>query len=96
MKRSSVSDLKAHLSAHLGRVKRGEEILVTERGRPIARLVPATGAEGMSDRIKRLVKAGIVRAPLEKPSDELLKRSPAKDPTGSVLKALLEERRSGR
>jgi prevent-host-death family protein len=96
VKRSSVSDLKAHLSAHLGRVKRGEEILVTERGRPIARLVPATGAEGMDERMKRLVAAGAVRPPVRALSSELLKPSPVKDPRGLVLAALLEERRSGR
>jgi prevent-host-death family protein len=96
MKRSSVSELKAHLSAHLGRVKRGEEILVTERGRPIARLAPAAGAEGLSERMKRLVAAGVVRPPVRALSPELLRPSPVKDPKGLVLAALLEERRSSR
>ena len=53
-------DLKNHLSAHLDRVKEGEEILVTEHGRPIARLSPV-GAD--IDRMTALVEAGIVRAP---------------------------------
>jgi prevent-host-death family protein len=95
MKRSSVSELKAHLSAHLGRVKRGDEILITERGRPIARLVPAAGSEGMDERIKRLVAAGLIRPARRGLSPELLKRSPVKDPKGKVLDALLEERREG-
>ena len=33
-------DLKDHLSRHLGRVKGGEELIVTDRGRAIARVVP--------------------------------------------------------
>ena len=33
-------DAKTHLSALLERVERGEEITITRRGRPIARLVP--------------------------------------------------------
>jgi prevent-host-death family protein len=55
-----VRDLKNGLSAHLDRVKAGEEITVTEHGRPIARLIPV-GAD--VDRMTALVDAGIVRAP---------------------------------
>jgi len=61
MKKASVSQLKTSLSAYLLGVKNGEEVLVTERGRPIARLVPARGAEGASDRTKRLIPGGILR-----------------------------------
>ncbi len=53
-----VRDLKNRLSAHLDRVKGGEEIMVTEHGRPIARLSPV-GAD--VDRMTALVDAGIVR-----------------------------------
>ncbi len=55
-----VRDLKNQLSAHLARVKRGEEIMVTEHGRPIARLCPV-GAD--VDRMNVLVDDGIVRPP---------------------------------
>ena len=34
-------DAKTHLSSLLDRVAQGEEILITKRGRPVARLVPA-------------------------------------------------------
>ncbi len=55
-----VRDLKNRLSAHLDRVKGGEEIMVTEHGRPIARLSPV--GEDV-DRMTALVDAGIVRPP---------------------------------
>ena len=55
-----VRDLKNRLSAHLDRVKAGEEIVVTEHGRPIARLTPVGDDV---DRMTALVDAGIVRAP---------------------------------
>jgi len=55
-----VRDLKNRLSAHLDRVKGGEEIMVTEHGRPIARLSPV-GAD--VDRMSALVDAGIVQSP---------------------------------
>jgi prevent-host-death family protein len=35
-------DAKNKLSALLDKVERGEEILITRRGRPVAKLVPAT------------------------------------------------------
>ena len=40
MKAAKVSELKAGLSKYLARVKRGEQVVITERGRPIAKLVP--------------------------------------------------------
>ncbi len=58
--RVGIRDLKNGLSAHLARVKAGEEIVVTEHGRPIARLSPV-GPD--VDRMTALVDAGIVRAP---------------------------------
>lgn len=39
MIRAGVKDVKNNLSRLLAKVKNGEEILVTERGRPIARIV---------------------------------------------------------
>ncbi|HLK11167.1 MAG TPA: type II toxin-antitoxin system prevent-host-death family antitoxin [Candidatus Binatia bacterium] len=40
MMRAKVSDLKAHLSSYLAQVRRGETVVVCDRDRPIARLVP--------------------------------------------------------
>ncbi len=40
MKRVGVADLKAHLSGHLRTVKKGETLVVVERGTPVARIVP--------------------------------------------------------
>ncbi len=39
----NVAQAKMHLSEILERVGEGEEILLTRRGRPIARLIPAAG-----------------------------------------------------
>ena len=38
-------EAKTHLSALLERVARGEEIVITRHGKPIARLVPAAGID---------------------------------------------------
>lgn len=49
-------DAKTHLSSLLDKVARGEEILITKRGRPVARLVPAAqaGREGIETAIQEL------------------------------------------
>lgn len=41
MKRIKIADLKNHLSQHLRAVEQGAEIEVTDRRRPIVRLVPS-------------------------------------------------------
>jgi prevent-host-death family protein len=40
MKNANVSELKAHLSAYLAKVRKGETVIVCDRSTPIARLVP--------------------------------------------------------
>lgn len=45
MKKAGVRELKIHLSQYLRQVKQGENILVTERGRAIAQIVPIKPAE---------------------------------------------------
>jgi len=55
-----VRELRENLSNWLDRVARGEEVVVTERGKPKARLVPLTAAE---DLIAQLVREGRATAP---------------------------------
>ena len=40
MRRVAIAEAKAHLSALVGRVEAGEEIVIARRGKPVARLVP--------------------------------------------------------
>ncbi|HEY3671618.1 MAG TPA: type II toxin-antitoxin system prevent-host-death family antitoxin [Acidimicrobiia bacterium] len=51
-----IRELKNHLSRYLDRVRDGEEVVVTDRGRAIARVVPL-GDERVLD---RLVAEGLV------------------------------------
>ncbi len=95
MKIASVSEAKAKLSALLDLVKAGETVTVTERGIPVARLVPVTGNDAGDDeaRLQRLERAGVIRRGRGGKSEILLKPGPRID---GVLEALLEERRTGR
>ena len=40
MRTVNISDLKARLSAHIQLVRDGEEVLVCDRNKPVARIVP--------------------------------------------------------
>lgn len=48
----AVSELRANLKAYVDRARAGERVVVTERGVPIARLVPVD-AEGLLERLER-------------------------------------------
>ena len=41
MRHVKIAELKNHLSEHLRAVEAGDEVLVTDRQRPIARIIPA-------------------------------------------------------
>ncbi len=54
-----VRELKTHLSKYLDRVRGGETIVITDRGRPVARLEPAP-SEDLPESFRRLVTSGRV------------------------------------
>ncbi len=56
MRTVGIRDLKQNASSVIRRVKAGESIEVTERGRPVARLVPIPASE---DPVERLVAEGL-------------------------------------
>jgi prevent-host-death family protein len=51
-----IRELRAGLSRYVARVKEGEEIVVTEHGKPVAKLVPLNGER----KIDRLIREGVV------------------------------------
>lgn len=51
MERIGVRELRQHASRYLARVKAGESVEVTERGRLVALLVPPTAASTTRDRL---------------------------------------------
>jgi prevent-host-death family protein len=55
----AVSELRAHLSEWLERARRGEDVVVTERGTPVARLVGVSSAPT----IERLTSEGVISRP---------------------------------
>jgi prevent-host-death family protein len=58
MTRTNVAELKSHLSGYLRMVRRGESVLVCERNRPVARIVPV-GNEELDPR-ERAIEIGVL------------------------------------
>jgi prevent-host-death family protein len=54
-----IRELKAQISKYLRRVKEGQTLVITERGKPIGRIIPAE--QTLEERMLRLVEAGIVK-----------------------------------
>lgn len=79
----AVSDLRAHLSEWLERARGGEEVVVTERGVPVARLLgvaatatlerlAAEGVIGRPERTQRTTATGRPRPRPRRPVSELV------------------------
>lgn len=97
MKTTPVSELKATLSEQLARVKAGEEVVVTERGRPIAKIVPLSGETiGLSAHMSELARKGLIRLGTGKVSKDIWKLPRPSNKEGRGLQALIDEREQGR
>jgi prevent-host-death family protein len=78
--------LQQHASAVVARVAAGERIVVTDRGRPAALLVPLPGAG-----LERLVVAGLAR-PARRPAAAIAPPAPARPGDRPISEALAELR----
>lgn len=82
MKRVKIAEFKDHLSQHLREVERGNEVEITDRDRPIARIVPV-----------RRAGPSLVLVPPKRPFSSVRSKrhAPARWGIGST-ELLLEER----
>jgi len=53
-----IRELKTRLSAYMQQVKSGATVVITERGKPIARIVPLSPS--VKNRVQELVQAGLM------------------------------------
>jgi prevent-host-death family protein len=60
MRSANIADLRNHLTQYLQEVRAGEEIVVRDRQRPIAKIVPFTVDDHEADEAA-LVTAGLMR-----------------------------------
>jgi prevent-host-death family protein len=83
-------ELSQRTARVLALVRAGETVEITDRGRTIARLVPA-----VDDRYEQLVAAGVIR-PAKRPFDIGHLPQPAANPTDRESGEWLDELRGGR
>ncbi len=95
MTTASISEAKAKLSALLDRVKAGESITITDRGVPVAQIIPLVELDDAEweAKVRRLERAGLITRPRKKLEPGWLSSRPLPKSRKSVLEALLEERR---
>jgi prevent-host-death family protein len=97
MKSAAVSHLKAKLSECLAKVKAGEELIVLERGKPIAKLVPIVrNGTDDTDQLADLTRAGLIRPGSGALPKTFWKLPRPKDRRGKGLEALFDERAESR
>jgi len=96
MQTAAVSEIKASLSEYLGKVKAGEDIMITERGRPIARIIPLRRDQQAAGQLEHLEKKGLVKIGSGGLPDDLWNMNRPLDKGAAALAALLEERAGGR
>jgi len=97
MKTAAVSELKALLSQYLSKVKAGEEVVVTDRGKPVAKIVPIRRAEmEITPHLLTLERAGLARIGKASLPADFWKLLRPKDRKGLALRNLLKEREEGR
>jgi prevent-host-death family protein len=72
-----VHEAKAKLSALLRRVKRGRSVMISERGRVVARVVPIERARDLDSRLREMENDGVlVRRPRRSRAIRPLARRP--------------------
>ncbi len=88
-----VKELKNRLTQYLRRAKQGEEVVITERGKPIALIQPIQSAErlvSLDAQLAKLAAQGFVTLPTRKP----LKRVRMAKVSGvPISRTILEDRR---
>ena len=70
-------------------------MVVTDRGRPVARLAGLEGDRALEGRTEELVRSGLARGPARPLELGFLEAPRPADPEGRSLESVLEERAEG-
>lgn len=92
MRTVNIGELKNQLSAYLQYVRKGEEVIVKDRNKPVARILPFE-SESLSDVEARLVAEGRLKLPEKKMDwDEFFALPKANVSREVAIRALIESR----
>ena len=81
-----IRDLRNHLSRYIDQVRGGEELVITDRGSAVARLVPVEGGR----KLDRLIAEGVVTPAAKRRRTRPVRRVRAQ---GAVSDLVAEQRR---
>jgi len=84
----AVTEFRAHLSGWLARVREGDEIVVTDRGVPVARLL---GVDATAN-LERLTQEGVIARP-DQPARPTARGRRRPRPKNPVADRVSEQRR---
>ena len=89
---AGIKELKNNLSRYLAQVKMGEDVIITERGKTVARIVKEDpGNASIRIALTPLVEKGLITLPSQKINKETL--TPVKVPGKPVSEMVIEDRR---
>jgi len=86
-----IRDAKMHLSKYIKMVQQGTEVIITDRGRPVGKIIPIQARDlPLDERIKRMEDLGLI--------DPIAGKNPKKIPPPipvpeSIAQKLLQEDR---
>jgi prevent-host-death family protein len=95
MKTTAISELKAHLSEYLDEVKAGTEVMITDRGKPVGKIVPVSGRNRPRQALSRMEKKGLMKLGTGKLPKSFWTATRGEDVDGLAFKALIEDRENG-
>ncbi len=89
---AGIKEIKNNLSRYLAKVKSGEEILITERGKPVARIIKENeGNRSTRAALSSLIQKGLITLPAQSlPRDNPLPIKVSGKPASEMV---IEDRR---
>lgn len=76
-----VRELRGRLSDYLARVREGHEVVVTDRGMAVARIVPMTGDRALD----KAVADGLVSPPVQRTRSRPARRTQSRGPVSELV-----------
>lgn len=92
MKTANIAELKNRLSVYLDEVKRGGQVLVSERNVPFAKIVPLNYTDDYEAEELELVAKGIITLPEEELPESFWEEERPDLPASIAIDAILRDR----
>ena len=89
---AGIKDLKNNLSRYLSRVKKGEDLLITERGKAIARIIQEDPKKiSIREALSPLILKGMITLPSQQLTRDI--PAPVRVPGKPISEMAIEDRR---